>query len=242
METESNVIIQETSVADAKKAAAKANRQAAMKRAQEARKVKKMIADSHKPIPEAPVVQVKDSEIVWFTEVDYNPQGKVASDYPAYYFDTKEIKEEIRVLSEQLDDGVFQGKRKREAETRLLQRKDRLDKIESGRPKLEGQVKDKVVKSMNDLGDRIRGTMFSYDSHWKQTADPHDVADRMVNPCVEIKDECVASFARQRGMRIVDGKINQNDASVIFKTMCKLVGEPSDTDRLRPLKAHGTTI
>lgn len=235
-------IITELSAEDLKKEKAKANRQAAMKRAQEARKLKKMTADSHKAISEAPIGQTKDSEIIWFTEVDYNDKGKVAADFPAYYFDTSELKEEIRQLTEQIDDGVYTGKRKREAESRLHARRDRLDKIEKGRPKLEGQTKDRVVKAMNELGDEIRESMFSYDSHWKMTADPHEIAHRMVNPCIEVKNEHVASFARQRGYRVVDGKINQNDASVIFKTMCKLVGESSDTDKLRPIRAHGTTI
>ena len=227
-------IITELTAEEIKKEKAKANRQAAMQRARAARKPKE--------VQTAPAVPVKDPEIIWFTEVDYNDKGKVAADFPAYYFDTSELKEEIRKLSEQLDEGIYQGPRKREAETRLNARKDRLDKIEKGRPKLEGQTKDKVVKAMNELGGLIRDSMFSYDSHWKMTADPHEVAHRMVNPCIDVKNEQVASFVRQRGYRIVDGKINQNDASVIFKTMCKLVGEPSDTDRLRPIRQHGNTV
>ena len=235
-------IVTELSVEEAKKVASREKRRAQMARAREAGKTKRMVAKAHEPIPEAPAVKVKDSEIVWFTEVDYNPNGKVSADFPAYYFDLKELKEDIRALSEQLDDGIYQGKRKRDAEKRLTTLKDRFDKIESGRPKLEGPTKDKVVRSAKDLGERIKDSMFSYDSHWKQTADPHEVAERMVNPCIEVKDECVASFVKQRGFRVENGKISQNDASIVFKVMSKLLGEPSDTDRLRPIRQHGNVI
>jgi hypothetical protein len=190
----------------------------------------------------SPASVIRQDDILWFTEVDKNDKGKVANDYPAYYFDASELKEEIRILSGQIEDGVYEGKRKREACERLAARKERLDKIEEGRPKLSGSVKDRVAKVSRELGEQIRDSMFSYDSHWQQRADPHTVAERMVTPCIEIKNGDVAAFAEQRGMRIVNGKISQNDAQTIYKVMSKVLGESSDVDRLRPIRAHGNTI
>ena len=191
-----------------------------------------------------PAVKVESSDIIWFTEVDYNDKGKIANDYPAYYdeISIKELKEDIRVLTEQLDDDVYQGKKKRIEKARLDKMQDRYDKIQAGRPKLEGAKKDKVANSMKNLGERIKESMFSYDAHWKQTADAHTVAERMVTPCIEVKDEFVNSFVKQRGFKMENGKISQNDASIIFKTMCKLIGEQSDTDKLRPIRSHGNTL
>jgi hypothetical protein len=193
---------------------------------------------------QSPAVNVPDKEIIWFTEVDYNNKGKVSSDFPCYYYDKsiKELKEAIRVLEQQLDDGVFTGIKKREAARNLSMKKDRYDKIINGTPKLEGKTKDKVVNSLKGLEESITESMFSYDSHWKQTADPHVVADRLSNPCIEIKDEVVASFARQRGMRMEGKKISQNDANIICKVMSKLLGKPTDVERLRPVRQHGITI
>jgi len=233
-----------------KKETSKQNRINALKRARAAKKVKPAQVLTEKSAEEKEIstmsagtaIKVEDDNIVWFTEVDFNDKGKVASDYPAYYFDTKELKEEIRVLSENIEDDVYKGRQKRQEVARLKKMEDRLDKIENGRPKLEGKTKDRVVRAMHELGEQLGSSMFSYDSHWKQTADPHTVAERMVEPCIEVRDPNVASFVKQRGFRMVGGKINQNDASIIFKTMCKLIGEPSDTDRLRPIRQHGTTI
>ena len=224
-------IVTELSVQDAKK---KANKERMAKaRAARGKKVK---------VVEAAAITVKDPDIIWFTELDYNEKGGVASDFPAYYFDTNELKEDIRQLSEQLEDGVFTGKKKREQQTKLKSLQDKLDKTENGKPKLAGPTKDKVVAAVREVGEQIKGSMFSYDSHWKQTADPHEVARRMVEPCIEVKNPIVASFMKQRGFEVKNGMVNQTAASIFFKVGSKLIDEGSDTDRLRPIRAHGNII
>ena len=232
MEDEKTVVL-DTSIADAKKQARKdalAKGRATAKANREAKK------------NATPAITVKDPEIIWFTELDYNEKGGVAADFPAYYFDTRELREDIRQLSEQLEDGVFTGKKKREQMTRLKSLQDKLDKTENGRPKLAGQTKDKVAAAVREVGEQIKESMFSYDSHWKQTADPHEVARRMVEPCIEVKNPIVASFMKQRGFEMKNNMVNQTAASIFFKVGSKLIDEGSDTDRLRPVRAHGNVI
>ena len=206
--------------------------------------LKEMSIDEAKAEAPAAPIKLKDAEITWFTEVDFNDKHKVASDYPAWYFDGQplnDLREEVRSLEEDIELGVYTGQKLVGARRNLNLKKDRLEKIINGRPKLDGQLKDKVVRSWKELGSRLTDSMFSYDSHWKQIADPHMVAERMVKPCIEIKDEIVHSYAKQRGMRIENGKISQNDASIIFKSVAKLIGEQSSTDYLRPTRSHGIT-
>jgi hypothetical protein len=170
------------------------------------------------------------SGIKWFTEVDYNPKGKVSGDYPAYYFEAQmyELEENIRDLGQAIEDGVFQGTRKRDEMKRLKTMTDRLEKIKEGKPKLSPVDKDRMSRSLRELCDDIKKSQYSYDECWKQTADPHELAKRMEQPCIEIKNELVGSYAKQRGMRIKDGKISQNHATMIASVMAKLIGEHID--------------
>ena len=179
-----------------------------------------------------------ESEIKWLSEVDLNDKGKVASDYPAWYFDVhvKELEEDVRSLENGIDEGVYIGKRRRDAVKQLETKKSRLEKIRSSKPKLEGPNKDRVARSFKELGDKIRESMFSYDASWKQTADAHMEAERMVSPCIAVNDDVAGSFIKERGMRVVDGKISRNDASIIWKTMAKSLGEQPDVEGLRRIK------
>lgn len=186
-----------------------------------------------------PAVHVKDdNDIQFFTEADYNDKGKIAVDLPAWYFDKniQELEENINTLTRQINDGVYTGTKKRDAERRLNLCQGKLDKINEGTPQLKGQIKDKVASSCKELGDRIADSWFSYDSHWKQTADPHEVAKRINTPCIEIKDQAVYSFAKQRGMEIKNGKISQNNANLVWKSMRKLLGDSTDSSILQPVK------
>jgi hypothetical protein len=91
--------------------------------------------------------------------------------------------------------------------------------------------------SFKELTDRIKASMFSYDSHWKMDADPQEVARRMVTPCIKVHDDpIVGSFVKQRGMRMENGMISQNHASIVYKHMAKLLGENPDVNILRPVK------
>jgi hypothetical protein len=240
------------SLPDARKAAAKermANARAAKKRpsrstSAEIERLKQMVIDLKEKIPPpnaevgAPAVAVKKSEIQWFTEVDLNDKGKVASDYPAWYFSVHvdELAEDIRGLENAIEEGVYIGKKKRDALKQLETKKHRYEVITNGKPKLDGPVKDKVARSFNELGEDIKRSMFSYDESWKMTADAHEEATRMVNPCIPIKDDVVGSFAKERGMKVVDGKVSRNDASIIWKCFAKALGEQTDIEHLRRIK------
>ena len=170
---------------------------------------------------ELPKARVPSGEIQFFTEEDYNPKGKVANDFPAYYFrkELKELMENAQTQTRNIELGVFTGKRLEDAKDHLKAMNTKIDKIVNGRPKLSGNQKDKFARSFKDLHERIKDTRFKYDEMWKQTVDAQDEADRMEGHCVKIPDEIVASYVRQKGYPVKNGKITRNAAHIICKVM-----------------------
>jgi hypothetical protein len=213
-----------------------AKKQAFKERMAKARAEKKL-AKAKEPVVAKELPPVKlDFEIKWFTEVDYNDKGKLANDLPAYYFDEqiRELAEDIRVVEENLELGVYTGTRKRDAMKQLEDKKRRYSKVVDGKPKLSGVNKDKVYRSLKEFGQKITESMYSESDMWTQKADPHREAERMVNPCIKITDEIVGSFVKEKGMNVVDGKISRNDASLAYKTLAKVLGESTNIEDLRP--------
>ena len=211
-----------------------AKKQAFKERMAKARAEKKLAKETKVVAKES--APVKDFEIKWFTEVDYNDKGKLANDLPAYYFDEriKELGEDIRSMEEALDLGVYTGIRKRDAIKQLAEKKQRYGQIVDGKPKLSGVNKDKVYRSLKEFGQKITESMYSESDMWTQKADPHREAERMVNPCIKITDDIVGSFVKEKGMNVVDGKISRNDASLAYKTLAKVLGEDTNVENLRP--------
>ena len=177
-----------------------------------------------------------DSEIKWFTEVDFNDKGKLANDLPAYYFDEqiRELAEDIRTMEENLELGVYTGTRKRDAVKQLGEKKTRHSQIVDGKPKLNDVNRDKVYRSYMEFGKKIGESQYSESDMWTQKADPHREAERMVNPCIKVTDDIVGSFVREKGMPVVDGKISRNNAILAWKTLGKVLGESTNAEDLRP--------
>ena len=213
-----------------------ATKQAFKERMAKARAAKKLAKAKEPAVVVAKEPEKLDFEIKWFTEVDYNDKGKLANDLPAYYFDEriKELAEDIRSMEEALDLGVYTGTRKRDAMKQLEDKKKRHSQIVDGRPKLNDVNRDKVYRSLKEFGQKITESMYSESDMWTQKADPHREAERMVNPCIKVTDDIVGSFVRQKGIKVVDGKISRNDASLAYKTMAKILGESTNVEDLRP--------
>lgn len=168
--------------------------------------------------------------VIWFGEIDINKHGKPSSDYPAWYFDVqiKELRREIDDIERGLDNEAFQGKDKLKMKTLLAQRKERYEKIMESKPKLRDVDKDRIAKSRKELGERIGESQYCYTDMQKGAmgnADPQVEADRMVNPCIEVKNTIEADFCKQAGIRISNGKISRNDAVRIWQIQGKLLQE-----------------
>lgn len=233
MSDETTEVAQEKTPAEIKKEQARKNRIAALARARESKKNKPVEAAITK---KETVIPKSDTKIIWFGEVDMNKKGVPSSDYPGWTFDQQiqELSREISSIERGFDLELYSGKDKVKMRELLKQKKDRYEAIESSRPKLTGKDKDAVYAAFKDLGDRIGSSMFTYSEMQKGTADAHVEADRMVNPCIEVKSELEADFCKQRGIKIVDGKISRNHASQMAQIFGKALGEGIiDMERFR---------
>jgi hypothetical protein len=225
-------------------------KQAARDRMAKARAAKKtatatvdtQIQEPNPEIKELPKPVVAEANIKWFGEVDLNQHRKIAVDYPAWYFDVQvdQLKNEISERQRNIDLGIYSGKDLIKQREILKNRKGRLEAIESSKPKLEGKDKDAVVQVHKDIGERIKESMFTYDEMWKQSQDAHYEADRMVKPSIEIRSQVEADFCKQRGIKVVNGKVSRNDASLMYKIFGKSIGENTDVELLR--RQRGTSI
>ena len=222
-------------VSEERKAEIKANRQAAMAKAREARKIKLT------EVKEEPKDIFKEkSDIKWFAEVDINSRtGKPSADYPGWYFEQRiaEQEDEIRSLENAIEMDLYKGLKKKEAVQRLSAMKKRHDEILESKPNLRGADKDRIAKVANDLGERIKASMPSYSDMQRGATGPVDIeqeARRMVLPCIEVKSKEEADLFKQRGINIVNGKVSRNQAITAWKIMSKSIGaDTCDAESLR---------
>ena len=222
-------------VSEERKAEIKANRQAAMARAREAKKLKLT------EVKEEPKDIFKEkSDIKWFAEVDINSRtGKPSADYPGWYFEQRiaEQEDEIRSLENAIEMDLYKGLKKKEAVQRLSAMKKRHDEILESKPNLRGADKDRIAKVANDLGERIKASMPSYSDMQRGATGPVDIeqeARRMVLPCIEVKSKEEADLFKQRGINIVNGKVSRNQAITAWKIMSKSIGaDTCDAESLR---------
>lgn len=222
-------------VSEERKAEIKANRQAAMARAREAKKLKLT------EVKEEPKdIFSEKSDIKWFAEVDINSRtGKPSADYPGWYFEQRiaEQEDEIRSLENAIEMDLYKGLKKKEAVQRLSAMKKRHDEILESKPNLRGADKDRIAKVANDLGERIKASMPSYSDMQRGATGSVDIeqeARRMVLPCIEVKSKEEADLFKQRGINIVNGKVSRNQAITAWKIMSKSIGaDTCDAESLR---------
>ena len=183
-------------------------------------------------------IQIKGGleDVEFFGDVD-KVNGKVGSQYPAYYYgqQTREIDDAIKRSKFNLEQGLISDKGKPHELAELRKNEEKREKIEESRPKLEGVVLDKVAEVANGLGKKIQKIMPTYSDMKRGIADAHKEYEKETVPCIELKgDEFI--IAKKLGCRISnDGKVNRNDASRVWKICRSVIGEDSDVEVLRKM-------
>ena len=173
---------------------------------------------------------IKSDEITWFTEVDYNKKGEVAADCPAWYYKVplQELKEEIRVLEQNIEDGFYEARYIKDARSKLAEKKTRYHIISEGKPKLSGAKRDEVWKTVKEFEKIILESRFTHDECWnvkKHYASPHEEARRMSTPCIKVPNQIVADYLKQAGKKVVDGKVSRDQAILACVVLADSIGE-----------------
>jgi len=180
-------------------------------------------------------VQKIDEGIKVFGDVDRTKDGKVKSEYPAYYFTQQkdDLEESIRHKKSMLEKDLVPMSEIGIQRERLKAEEKRLDEINEGTPKLTGPQMDEVANIRESLGKKIKESMYSRSQMERGVADPHEEARRISEPCIKLETHEI-SFVKNCDVPIAnDGKVSRDAASKAWKIASKLLGEMSNVEMLR---------
>lgn len=170
--------------------------------------------------------------IQFFGSVDRTRDGKIKSAMPAYYNPrhVEELKEEIHQMEVAISNGYVSQGQVGDHKAKLKQKKERLDEIESSKPKLTAKQKDTLKNIHGELGEQIRDSMFTYSDMHRGTADAHKELERMKEPCIKVNPE----VAEACGVRVNrNGEVSRDGATKIYQIVGRNLGENTMVERLR---------
>ena len=171
----------------------------------------------------------------FFGVVDRTKEGKISSEYPAWYFDRQvEIAEESIATKERSLKGGFVP-RESEGEYRIAidQEKKKLEQITSSIPKLSEVEKDKCAKAYKNMTNAISSSMYTRSDMMKNLVDAHDEHRLNSRPCIKASAEA-AEIAIENGIEVADnGLMARKDAEKLCKIIGRAIGENTNMERLR---------
>ena len=164
----------------------------------------------------------------FFGEADRTKDGKIKSDYPAWYQEqhVEDLRESIKQQERSLEEGSVPPERKGQYRERLNQEKERLEQIETSKPKFAGPEKDTVSKFRKEMGDKIADAHYRRSHMEKGLVNAHEEARRMTEPCIEVKGQAEAEILKECGARITEGgKVTRTEAEKAWKITGRALGE-----------------
>lgn len=185
----------------------------------------------------ANIVKSKEEEsgMEIFGGVDRTKDGRIASEYPSYQNDPhlEELCESISSRERALENGQIAQERIQKFRFELKRDKERYEAIMASRPKMNGFMKDKVVKAHAALGDKISAAMYTRKEEENRLTDAHEELRRMTEPCVEVPNEA-AWIVQKVGITIEKGKITRNQATRVWRILAGMLeGESRNPETLR---------
>lgn len=171
-----------------------------------------------------------------FSEIDLSPKGKIASEYPCWYFTPmiESLKEDILRDEINIDRGRVPKESEPEYRETLAQKKLKLQKIEEAFPQLNDMDRGRVGKMYEDLGKKISTLVPSRSEEQFGTADAHKMVEKMTRPCVKLESLDAIKFAKACNVKVTeDGMVTLNGAEKTWKLAGRLLDADSDTAVLR---------
>lgn len=183
------------------------------------------------------MAEVKEGieEVEFFGKVDRNQKGEIASHVPAWTLDQhkEELQQTIEDTERMLSRGLIPDTEKELTRDRVSKMKKKMEVIEESKPQFSDSQKDSIDKARKSLGKKIGDAMFTRTDMMKGTADAHEEARRMADPCIDLRGDEVV-LAQKSGCKIDDkGRISRTDAERIWKFCSKSIGEATNTETLR---------
>jgi hypothetical protein len=171
-----------------------------------------------------------NGDIKFFGEIDLNQYGKIGSDYPTWYYprQIESLKEELGRMERELSGGTVLPQNVPNLKFLIKQTKDKVDKIESSRPKLNGKTVDKLSKWRREIEPAIQDSQFTYDDMKRGTADAHEEARRMTEGIITVDPE-IARACNLRPDR--NGKYSRNETVKAWKITGRALQEATHWGR-----------
>jgi hypothetical protein len=175
---------------------------------------------------------VENSDFQMFSEIDINHHGNVGSYLPAWAYSQLigDLQSEIDKDEIQVSQQNISSDKANELKRTIKLKRERLAEIVDSRPKVDTDQVDNIQKG---LGEKISDSMFTYTDMQRGTADAHEEARRMSEPCIKLSD-AEANFAI--GCNVVPNgnrMISRNQAAKMWKIARRYIGENSNIETLR---------
>jgi hypothetical protein len=178
------------------------------------------------------------SEVTFFSESDMmrlkDGTKIISSEYPVWYNEQiiEEIREDLRRDEFNLESGLIPKEQLTGVRDRIRKHREKLEDIESSRPKLSADMEGKVDKARKILAKNIQDRLFTRSQMQKGLADTHMEVRRSTTPDIPV-DETIADLAKGCNVQVYNGKITREGAAKIWKITSKYFGEISNVEALR---------
>lgn len=171
-----------------------------------------------------------------FGQIDKNRSGRIASEYPAWYYDVhiENLKESIGKAKRALDRGAVQPEMVPVMRVEIERDEAKLSEIENYQPKLSVAEREKLQKLYKEeLCPLISQSLFTYTQMQKGLAPAHEEAKRMIKPVLEVNSPMLAEMVEAVGGKLIGKKASRNDVAKVFKLVGRLLGEATNVEVLR---------
>lgn len=179
-------------------------------------------------------------QVSLYGDVDRNQKGEVSSEWPAWYNRNhiEDIEENVREMKIRLERGLVPNDSVPDHKQAILDLENKLLKIKDSFPNLGEEERDRLAKVRKWLGVNITMWQFSKDDMMTGEADPHEEARRRSEPIIKIENQEIADVLKSCNIDNFHGKgmITRDQAEKAWKLASKQLGEPSNTELLRPRK------
>jgi hypothetical protein len=164
---------------------------------------------------------------------DGKMDGRIVSEYPAFYFTTHidELVERIASNKRAIDSGAINPQAIPELRAEIERDTKRLSEINKSHIKLTGKDKDEAATLYKHLADHIQDSMFCRSDMMKGLANPHDELKRRITPIIPVGK--FGAVFKNMGIDPVKGKVSRTQASRVFKILGKVLEENTNTEHLR---------
>lgn len=177
------------------------------------------------------------SDIKFFGKIDRNKDNYISSDLPAWMMKAqiKDLTESIEAKERALSRGIYELDQVPTIKAEMALEKKKLETIMASKPKLKAGDKDRLAAMRKEVEAKIVESNFSYSDMMTGEADPHEEAERMVKPCIDIP----AELADMCDIPTHEGKVSRNEAVRAWRIAGGYLSEDINPEHLRKDKRRG---